>query len=302
MRQHRLLPRDDIKKIGGPFDLIEFLHFTPGPKSRLPLLSEPLRFKSVLWGTHKQVTNATSLLNIYSDINQRRFSVRNALIAKGAALKLAHEELMDIRSKYDHAVDTLWPSNLTILCLPVALAFFPFVLVQKSPSRFVVFINILLTDVLPVVPLAIEGVHLLKLPSSFVDTLHIRTVGDIGPSASGDALADISTATCWFLISKGLGFVLLITSFFAMAVGIAIELITICVMSRQKRKRIELNQRGNTVCQKCLCDTCDELMKASLLNKQAFGKEYAPPHMSTLDVKRWPILGSLLVGGNRRNC
>lgn len=177
--------------------------------------------------------------------------------------------------------DTIAPSNIAILALPLFMSLVPISCIE-SVTTPIVFVYALLTDVLTALPLAVKGIELLII-SSATDSVCEAWVSGVD-SDIGTAAIEVWCAKC---VSRGefvtFGAVLLAVALFMLVIGIAVEVIArkrllnhlkkndgsssswwsmpILARFRARGRSAGYTQQSPTFCEECLCTHRTEMQR-----------------------------------------
>ncbi|CAN8067326.1 unnamed protein product [Agarophyton chilense] len=137
--------------------------------------------------------------------------------------------------RIEQADDSLVPSNVAILALPLAMTIVPGTFLGDR-STFAIFVYILFTDVVSVLPFLIKGIELIQassLEESETVAFHLGngTFGEI----------EVWSASCVGKSQFGdTGLIFVILSAISIVVGISLELLALCLMRRKKALALAL--------------------------------------------------------------
>ena len=265
------------------------------------VLSLPVRVIALGSDLHKYSYWKT-LLTPRRSFSAEKSLVSGTFIGRNPVLHDAYTRLQKLTLRYGHIRDTLTVSNMAVLLLPISLALFPMVIMHDT-TPLALSINIILTDITPVLPLAIEGLNVRLSHNVESDASRIWTLGD--STGKGAAVAEVFVAECrqnrfsreeeWYLITVAV---------FAMVLGICIEFFAAWRLSRSRRKmKRSLTQSWHWSachCPQCNCESSSNLFQGDAWQQ---GLEvYEDTKNSSIkrdNLQRWPILGSLLRNGTR---
>lgn len=154
---------------------------------------------------------------------------------------LAIIDALDATDPYvQQAEDAVAPSNISILVLPLLLNLVPISLLAEVSSVFM-FIYVLLSDVLTVIPLAIKGGELLFIGRKKERAVVLRLSGSLNGTLSETAAAELWAAECGANDNvEVVGIIFLTLSLTFLVIGIVAEFVSRVYVMKYiaRRKRI----------------------------------------------------------------
>lgn len=172
---------------------------------------------------------------------------------------IPEDEIVSYRDAYlkmekdvDVSAESMLPSNIVILAMPIVLNFLPVALIS-GVGTLGVLLYVLVTDILTALPLAIKGFELLATASK----VHVSANSFLlGHPVLGDAISEHWIARCQtndrFRIN---GIIFLCCALFAIVLGISLELIAAKVVKHQKENPL-YPSKGDLYMLKSGCAHC----------------------------------------------